>query len=275
MKKLEKPKYENIENDYMTCIDNSRQKELLERIKPKILQQVKDYDNICSEKDKRILIPLSIDKPTKEILYRLYDNNFLAKSSNGRKLYDKLLLSSQVCPYCKNGIVYTLDHYLPRTIKDGFPELSIISLNLVPCCRDCNSLKHDDIGEQTKTYLHPYYDDVSKERWLYARVVYENNGPIIHFFVKSVASYSDELNSRIQYHFDKLNISRIYSINSGIDLCEIIRYIKDNKMSEDNVKAHLKDLAIINENIDKNSRKTAMYYALLEDSLFYQNCIIK
>lgn len=46
-------------------------------------------------------------------------------------------------------------------------------------------------------------------------------------------------------------------------------------LSEDNVKAHLKDLAVINEKIDKNSRKTVMYYALLESSLFYQNCIIK
>ena len=46
-------------------------------------------------------------------------------------------------------------------------------------------------------------------------------------------------------------------------------------LSEDNVKAHLIDLAVINEKIDKNSRKTAMYYALLESSLFYQNCIIK
>lgn len=275
MKKLEKPKYENIENDYMTCINNSRQKELIERIKPKIMQQVKAYDDICSEKTNHRLIPLSIDKPTKEILYHLYDNNFRAKSSNGRKLYDKLLLSSQVCPYCKSGIVYTLDHYLPRTIKDGFPELSIISLNLVPCCRDCNSLKHDDLGEQTKTYLHPYYDDVSKERWLYARVVYENNEPIIHFYVKRVASYSDELNSRIRYHFDKLNIAKTYSINSISDLCEIIKYIKDNKMSETGVKTHLKDSALRSEAIDKNSRKTALYYALLEDSLFYQNCILE
>ena len=275
MKKLEKPKIEDIENDYITCISNSRHKDLLKDILPEIINQVKDYDAICSDTINNKLTPIPFEEATKEILYNLYNNNFRAKSSNGRALYDKILLSTPVCPYCKNGIVYTLDHYLPRTIKKGFPELSIIPLNLIPCCRDCNSLKHDDIGVQTKTYLHPYYDDVNSERWLHASIIYENNEPIIKFYVKNIESYSDELNSRIHYHFDKLNIAKSYSINSIPDLCEIIRYIKDNRMSETCVRKHLKETAIRSENIDKNSRKTALYYALLDDPLFYHNCILE
>ncbi len=42
------------------------------------------------------------------------------------------------CQYCNIGEPRTFDHYL---YKDTFPEFSALSLNLVPCCWDCNHAK--------------------------------------------------------------------------------------------------------------------------------------
>ncbi|MDQ7860344.1 HNH endonuclease [Peribacillus frigoritolerans] len=42
------------------------------------------------------------------------------------------------CAYCGIGDTNYMDHYLP---KDDFPEYSIHSYNLVPCCSYCNEKK--------------------------------------------------------------------------------------------------------------------------------------
>lgn len=45
-----------------------------------------------------------------------------------------------ICPYCGIGGPGQFDHYLP---KEKFPEFSVNSLNLVPCCGVCNGKKSD------------------------------------------------------------------------------------------------------------------------------------
>lgn len=273
MRKLPKPILEDIEKDFKSCISNSKKRLEVEAVLPEILNQVKAYDKICSEENQYKLQQLPLSDEIKKMLYSLYDNNFCAKTSKGRELYDKIIASSNVCPYCNCGIVHTIDHYLPRNIQNGYPELSIISLNLVPCCRDCNSTKKDELGEYTKLYLHPYYDNVSAERWLFAKITYINKDPIIEYFVKNVSSYSEDLNKRIAFHFEKLEINKIYSINSISELNTTINLIRNLKISETTMRIYLKELAEMNARLDKNSRQTAMFYALLDDQSFYTNCI--
>ena len=67
----------------------------------------------------------------------LYDTHFVRKKSWGRPIYDKLKLSARgnICPYCGQLPVRTLDHYLP---KDTYGALSLVALNLIPSCHQCN-----------------------------------------------------------------------------------------------------------------------------------------
>lgn len=63
----------------------------------------------------------------------------------------------EVCPYCGIGGPRQFDHYLP---KEKFPEYSVHSYNLVPCCSVCNG-KKSDIWLQPKkirTFINFYLD---------------------------------------------------------------------------------------------------------------------
>ena len=73
---------------------------------------------------------------TKE-MEKLYEQNFVA-SKVGRRIYDSILNSVEdnICPYCSQRLIKTLDHYLPKSI---YPYFSVTPINLVPACRDCNT----------------------------------------------------------------------------------------------------------------------------------------
>lgn len=65
----------------------------------------------------------------------------------------------EICPYCGIGGPDQFDHYLP---KEKFPEYSVHSYNLVPCCGVCNG-KKSDIWLQpnnTRTFINFYLDSL-------------------------------------------------------------------------------------------------------------------
>jgi hypothetical protein len=71
------------------------------------------------------------------------------------------------CPMCGSFHSGTLDHVLPKT---DYPVFAIFSRNLVPACK-CNSkrttlLVGPNPGERI---LHPYFDDILRERLFVAR----------------------------------------------------------------------------------------------------------
>jgi hypothetical protein len=73
----------------------------------------------------------------------------------------------RVCPMCGSMHGGTLDHLLP---KNGYPEFSLFSMNLVPACK-CN-IKRKEIltgPNSNERILHPYFDDCLSERLIAAR----------------------------------------------------------------------------------------------------------
>jgi hypothetical protein len=70
------------------------------------------------------------------------------------------------CPMCGSFHSGTLDHLLPKT---DFPVFAIFGRNLVPACK-CNSKRTDQLtGAANERVLHPYFDDVLRERLFVAR----------------------------------------------------------------------------------------------------------
>lgn len=63
-----------------------------------------------------------------------------------------------MCPSCgEPAVPTTYDHVLP---KGGFPEFSVFSLNLMPCCFDCNVQKNDAFigADGRRVVINPYVD---------------------------------------------------------------------------------------------------------------------
>ena len=85
------------------------------------------------------------------------------------------------CPLCGLRKVSTIDHHLP---KAHHPALIAVPADLVPACMDCNMAKGDTVpGNEYKQTIHPYFDDVDSETWLFAEVG-ETTPPAIRYFIQ-------------------------------------------------------------------------------------------
>ena len=161
---------------------------------------------------------------TKRKLVNLYENNLRDKDKPARDYYDALLVSSgERCPFCGDiGQTKNLDHFLP---KAHFPEFSVMPLNLVPSCRDCN------MGEKGQAYatleddqaIHPYVDkDIFyQEQWIYAEYIDEDDGAVV-YYVQCPAAWSQEEKNRAENHFNSLDLANRYSLEAGKHLSEVI-----------------------------------------------------
>ncbi|MBB1386452.1 HNH endonuclease [Pseudoalteromonas sp. SG45-5] len=161
---------------------------------------------------------------TKRKLVNLYENNLRDKDKPARDYYDTLLVSSgERCPFCGDiGQTKNLDHFLP---KAHFPEFSVMPLNLVPSCRDCN------MGEKGQDYatleddqaIHPYVDKdlFYQEQWVFAEYLNEDDGAL-RYFVQCPVTWRVEDINRAKNHFKSLSLANRYRLEAGKHLSEVI-----------------------------------------------------
>ncbi|MDA5543834.1 HNH endonuclease [Yersinia rochesterensis] len=161
---------------------------------------------------------------TKTKLINLYENNLRNKDKPARGYYDDLLVSSgERCPFCGDiGQTKNLDHFLP---KAHFPEFSVMPLNLVPSCRDCN------MGEKGQNYaiaennqaIHPFIDkDIFFQvQWVFADYIHEDDGAI-SYYVNCPTNWRQEDKDRAFNHFNNLNLASRYRLEAGKHLSEVI-----------------------------------------------------
>jgi hypothetical protein len=114
------------------------------------------------------------------------------------------------CPFCGISESSTLDHYLP---KERYPEFSVFSKNLVPCCGVCNPLKRDRIlneGTDVRMFLHPCFDPVPDSDFLSVRVRFMEDALILSYRVVRPATMSERIFQQLRSHFDKLDLADRY-----------------------------------------------------------------
>ncbi|GAA0683326.1 HNH endonuclease [Marinobacterium maritimum] len=199
----------------------------------------------------------------KEII-DLYENHIVR--GRGRNIYDELksLPDIDLCPFCNNRPVATLDHYLP---KSNYTTYAIIPNNLVGCCEACNTVKGNQFSNKADEQLfHPYYDDFDAVRWLYATVK-EGDAPSINFFVKINDSLYVDLEKRVIKNFEVFNLNKLYCILSAQELSGIVGQLK--RINERNkIKRLLWDRYDSERQNDMNHWKTALYEALYKNDWY-------
>jgi len=114
-----------------------------------------------------------------------------------------------LCQYC--GLNYgpsEFDHYLP---KESFPEYSVLSLNLVPCCGRCNGLKGtvwlDANG--VREILNLYYDTLPNQRFLHADIQVSNGPnaiPVAQFRLSNNPADYGGLMATVLNHYKNLEL---------------------------------------------------------------------
>ena len=233
MRPVSRPRF-GVQDTYALCIGGVRNKHFRARLKSitsEVVNAAESYAERAAAMELH-LIPQEEDVAgivTKDEMVGVYDKRMARKGSRGRSVYDGLkgLPDYGICPFCDHCPVSTLDHILPKAL---YPALVVTPDNLVGSCRECNSSKSANAPTNGGNVpLHPYFDDVSSDRWLEAIVVV-GEVPSVMFFVKFVPQWTDEMNARVRQQFETLQLGRLYSSQcareiSGrrITLCRVYR----------------------------------------------------
>jgi len=141
-----------------------------------------------------------------------------------REIRDELLRGApqRICPMCGHREVATLDHYLP---KSQFPEFSILSRNLVPCCPQCNHKKREKTNEATGRFFHPYYDEPPHPSSLVATVSFVG-GIGVTYSIVGPPDLDDETLANLRFHFRELDLADCYSAAAIQELFDRLEYFR-------------------------------------------------
>ncbi|MGY3127829.1 DNA-directed RNA polymerase subunit RPC12/RpoP [Agrococcus sp. UYP33] len=193
----------------------------------------------------------------------------LKKNKTPRRLYDELISRAALnrCPYCSDRAPSTLDHYL--SLKK-FSALTVLALNLVPACPECNSKKgafeQSNAGFRGAT-LHPYYDNVSRTRWLRAVIVEVDGGPVARFYVDGAGIATPPLRARAASHLRALELRTHFKVKAAQEIAGL-----DDRMprlllerGESAVVKELREQAEQRSSNRVNSWERALYEALSND----------
>lgn len=189
-------------------------KRILEINKEKIKERYKIYS--------RDLEMINLSNKEKNAYISMYSS---ATQSVKKEILIKLedVLDGDYCPYCGIIMSDTIEHILP---KDCFPEFSIYSSNLIPCCWKCNSEKGTAIRNskngEYETYNF-YEDQIPEEEFLKVEIKENGKNIRIEFSIKENAP------QLFINHIKKLKLLKRYNENSIPIITELKRKIRNEK----------------------------------------------
>lgn len=200
---------------------------------------------------------------------RLYSQGLLRKNSDARKYYEQLRLSSpyRVCPFCVHRPVRTLDHYLP---KAEYGAYAVLPMNLIPCCRDCNSDKDEFAPEnRASTLIHPYFDRIDQNSWLGCDIEKHEGHCTASFYIRS-AGVSEDLRPRLIAHMEALQLYELYDIEAARELNEMAGVMKSTfeTSGSESVRALCEDMSASRSVLASNYWKAVLWRSASQDEEF-------
>ena len=179
--------------------------EQLEEIESEIEEQYINHIRESTANTLENIVALDINEVQKTALKSLYDprNKKIidVKNSIITTLENRAI---DLCQYCTINDVGTMDHILP---KNNFPEYSVHTNNLFPCCSTCNSYKSNLwLLEGSRKFLNPYLDVLPQERYLFVELV-DSEGVIdVNFILENRNEINPELFTLICSHYECLHL---------------------------------------------------------------------
>ncbi|MHB1494023.1 MAG: hypothetical protein ACYCR3_12755 [Acidithiobacillus sp.] len=262
---------------YQICINSISDENLRNRLNVltgDIIVAATDYQERGAAKQLYTIPPnncgnddIALGAVTKKELKSVYSSHMVDRAKPAREIYDSLLSRAPLgrCPFCGIGHASTLDHYLPKT---KYPQLSVVPLNMVPSCKDCNEGKGAEIATTAGAQsLHPYFDHQNyiDDQWLYAEVIQTRPATIL-FFTKAPDVWDDISKTRVQSHFSDFKLASRYSVEASNqvaclrDSLSLYREL----LGVNGVRQHLRIEAQTHSQQHSNSWQTAMFQALAD-----------
>lgn len=221
MRSLPKPT-ELADEVFRTCIGNFRNGDKKTRLitsAPVVAAAAKNYDTLAQNQNlHQIATHTHVNgNVTAKEMISVYNEKFVPESRPGRELYLRLRNQSPFnrCPLCCHHNVSTLDHYLN---KADYPLFSVTPVNLIPSCRDCNTIKLDHRPTTAEEVsLHPYYDTIEFDKWLKV-TIHETVPAAATYSVRRPAGWDDLLFARTRTHFSILELAPLFATHAAEEL---------------------------------------------------------
>lgn len=157
---------------------------------------------------------------TKKEFVKAYDQYFVPEEKPARSVYDSILNAAQeMCPFCGGiGMPRNLDHFLPKAF---FPLFSVLPLNLVPACRDCNmdgkAESYASVADDQP--IQPYLDRAHffDEQWVFAAYHPYPDGlsGSFSYFVAPPSHWSEVDKNRASNHFESFGLAKRYAVKAA------------------------------------------------------------
>ncbi|MBB1429474.1 HNH endonuclease [Pseudoalteromonas sp. SG43-4] len=247
----------SFSNAYLSCINESASENVA--LLKAITNRIPNHELLYALRAQQIQLHLFqpsrhahpedivFDKVSKREFVDLYSNCFSKQGKKSRLLYDRIKAASDgICPFCKVGIVETLDHYLP---KARYPLFSVHPTNLVPSCTDCNKGKGSTVIVSAETEpLHPYFlhECFYKDNWISAEIV-ESIPITVNFFTSIPDNWDQTSKIRAENHFNDFKIASKYKIQASTSLTMFTSMVesllKINDFSIEQVQDHFRTVA--------------------------------
>ena len=116
-----------------------------------------------------------------------------------------------LCPYCTVNNSNTFDHFIPQ---GEFAEFSDNPINLMPCCSYCNDKKLNQWRNDTfGTWLNLYFDTLPNVAYLFTNLSLQDSINV-EFYIDNPNNINQPLFSKIQNHYQKLDLCHLFKENS-------------------------------------------------------------
>lgn len=255
------------ENDLLDQIIQSKQASnriILENIKSAIFE---DYCNYSDNERKleNLVADTRISNVEKELLQSSYKQGKKIGEIKSRIRKGMPDAIQEKCPYCMLSEPTTLDHYLD---KGSFPEYSVYTKNLVPCCPRCNTLKGSKFLSENgkRMFISFYFDEIPQYSFLKIYIGIKDNIPYVEQFA-IIFEEEKEVNEIIEMHYEKLKLFDRYKLPISNRLSSLLNEIKANDgYSVDKLKEVIElRIQIAEEIYGNNFWETCLYRGVLEN----------
>lgn len=261
---------------YLKCISSARTvtQHRLKALAGDVVNATRHYESAAAATALHTLAALKgmpEDEEDRAELLKTYKSRMVPSGTPGNDVYNRLKKAPKhgICPLCGQRTVETLDHQMP---KAHFPLLAVTPSNLVPACSSCNWIKSSAFpttpSDQT---LHPYFDDVTREQWLHARVIEsEIAPPSVVYFVEPPESWDAVLSNRVRLHFRTFGLAELYTSHAGQEISGLRTFL--STLPEQALPSYLErmsdSIASSQDTGGLNHWRAVMYQALARNSWF-------
>ncbi len=185
---------ENVTKDWKKQIRDGRESWIsyLEKLDEEYRQKSTQLHLIQTYNER---LPVCANESNLEVLYGTLREKCFAKFPTTNNVH-----SNSICPICEGTFTtkVTLEHIIPKGSKGKY-QFAILPINLVKCCAECNTNKHNKASKSARDReVNPYFEEEFKgkvdiENYLLLRFMY--NSEMETWEMKLVPPSEDENDS--------------------------------------------------------------------------------